>query len=142
MFQVVQQDIQVLLIMSVVPAKVAGVKRIVVVSPPNSSGNIDPLTIVAADLCGATEIYKTGGVQSIAALTYGTRSIKKVNKIVGPGGAFVTLAKYLVSNIVSIDMMAGPTELGIVIDSATDIDVAVWILFHKQNTLQIHFVMH
>ena len=64
-------------------------------------------------------------MQSIAALTYGTRSIKKVNKIVGPGGAFVTLAKYLVSNIVSIDMMAGPTELGIVIDSATDIDVAV-----------------
>ena len=84
-------------IMSVIPAKIAGVKRIVVVSPPNSSGNIDPLTIVAANLCGATEIYKTGGVQSIAALTYGTRSIKKVNKIVGPGGAFVTLAKYLVS---------------------------------------------
>ncbi|WP_428325857.1 histidinol dehydrogenase [Nitrosopumilus sp.] len=111
-------------IMSVIPAKIAGVKRIVVVSPPNSSGNIDPLTIVAADLCGATEIYKTGGVQSIAALTYGTRSIKKVNKIVGPGGAFVTLAKYLVSNTVSIDMMAGPTELGVVIDSATDAEIA------------------
>lgn len=111
-------------IMSVIPAKIAGVQRIVVVSPPNSSGNIDPLTIVAADICGATEIYKTGGAQSIAALTYGTRSIKKVDKIVGPGGAFVTLAKYLVSNGVSIDMMAGPTELGIVIDSAIDVDVA------------------
>ena len=110
-------------IMSVTPAKIAGVKRIVVVSPPNSSGNIDPLTIVAADICGATEIYKTGGVQSIAALTYGTRSIKKVDKIVGPGGAFVTLAKYLVSNTVSIDMMAGPTELGVVIDSATDAEI-------------------
>lgn len=111
-------------IMSVVPAKVAGVKRIVVVSPPNSSGNIDPLTIVAADVCGATEIYKTGGVQSIGALSYGARSIRKVDKIVGPGGAFVTLAKYLVSNSTSIDMMAGPTELGIVIDSATDADLA------------------
>lgn len=111
-------------IMSVVPAKVAGVKRIVVVSPPNSSGNIDPLTIVAADICGATEIYKTGGVQAIAALSYGTRSIKKVDKIVGPGGAFVTLAKYLVSNTTSIDMMAGPTELGMIIDSATDADLA------------------
>ncbi|QDI89128.1 histidinol dehydrogenase [Candidatus Nitrosopumilus sp. SW] len=110
-------------IMSVTPAKIAGVKRIVVVSPPNSSGNIDPLTIVASDICGATEIYKTGGAQSIAALAYGTRSIKKVDKIVGPGGAFVTLAKYLVSNLVSIDMMAGPTELGVVIDSATDADL-------------------
>ena len=83
-----------------------------------------PLTIVAADICGATEIYKTGGVQAIAALSYGTRSIKKVDKIVGPGGAFVTLAKYLVSNITSIDMMAGPTELGIVIDSLLMTDLA------------------
>src|SRR5210317_1994930 len=76
-------------IMSVVPAKIAGVKRIVVVSPPNSNGEIDPLTIVASDICGADEIYKTGGVQSIAALSYGTKSISKVDKIVGPGGAFV-----------------------------------------------------
>ncbi|MCE2505745.1 MAG: histidinol dehydrogenase [Nitrosopumilaceae archaeon] len=111
-------------IMSVIPAKIAGVKRIVVVSPPNSSGNIDPLTIVASDMCGATEIYKTGGAQSIAALAYGTNSIKKVDKIVGPGGAFVTLAKYLVSKIISIDMMAGPTELGVVIDSTTDAEIA------------------
>lgn len=111
-------------IMSVVPAKVAGVKRIAVASPPNSSGEVDPLTIVAADICGATEIYRAGGVQSIGALSFGTRSIKKVDKIVGPGGAFVTLAKYLVSNTTSIDMMAGPTELGIVIDSSTDADLA------------------
>ena len=68
-------------IMSVIPAKVAGVKRIVVVSPPNSNGKIDPLTIVAADICGATEIYKTGGVQAIAALSYGTKSILKVGNI-------------------------------------------------------------
>ena len=81
-------------IMSVIPAKVAGVKRIVVVSPPNSDGKINPLTVVASDICGATEIYKTGGAQAIAALSIGTRSISKVDKIVGPGGSFVTMAKY------------------------------------------------
>ena len=107
-------------IMSVVPATVAGVKRIVVVSPPNTDGKIDPLTIVAANLCGANEIYKTGGVQSIAALSYGTKSILKVDKIVGPGGAFVTTAKYLISNETGIDMLAGPTELGIISDNSTN----------------------
>ncbi len=107
-------------IMSVVPAKVAGVNRIVVVSPPNTSGKIDPLTIVAANLCGANEIYKTGGVQSIAALSYGTKSILKVDKIVGPGGTFVTTAKYLISNETGIDMLAGPTELGIISDNSTN----------------------
>ena len=107
-------------IMSVVPAKIAGVKRIVVVSPPNSSGNIDPLTVVTAQICGADEIYRTGGVQSIAALAYGTKSIQKVDKIVGPGGAFVTAAKSIVSENTSIDMLAGPTELGIVADSSAN----------------------
>lgn len=111
-------------IMSVTPARIAGVKRIVVVSPPDGSGNIDPLTVVASDMCGATEIYRTGGAQSIAALAYGTRSIDRVDKIVGPGGIFVTLAKYIASNVVSIDMMAGPTELGIIVDSTTDMDLA------------------
>ena len=107
-------------IMSVVPAKVAGVKRVVVVSPPNSDGEIDPLTIVAANICGADEIYKTGGIQSIAALSYGTKSISKVDKIVGPGGAFVTAAKYLISNETGIDMLAGPTELGIIADNSAN----------------------
>ena len=107
-------------IMSVIPAKVAGVKRIVVVSPPNSNGKIDPLTIVAADICGATEIYKTGGVQAIGALSYGTKSISKVDKIVGPGGAFVTLAKSLVNDNTGIDMLAGPTELGIIADNSVN----------------------
>ena len=107
-------------IMSVIPAKIAGVKRIVVVSPPNFDGKIDPLTIVTADICGADEIYKTGGVQSIAALSFGTKSIPKVDKIVGPGGAFVTTAKSLVSNQTGIDMLAGPTELGIVADSSAN----------------------
>lgn len=107
-------------IMSVIPAKVAGVKRIVVVSPPNSNGKIDSLTIVAADICGATEIYKTGGVQAIAALSFGTKSISKVDKIVGPGGAFVTLAKSSVSDNTGIDMLAGPTELGIIADNSAN----------------------
>ncbi|MFB5620967.1 MAG: histidinol dehydrogenase, partial [Nitrosopumilus sp.] len=107
-------------IMSVVPAKIAGVKRVVVVSPPNSDGRIDPLTIVSADICGADEIYKTGGVQSIAALSYGTKSILKVDKIVGPGGAFVTTAKSLISDQTGIDMLAGPTELGIIADNSAN----------------------
>ena len=107
-------------IMSIVPAKVAGVKRIVVVSPPNSDGKIDPLTIVAADISGANEIYKTGGVQSIAALSYGTKTIPKVDKIIGPGGSFVTSAKSLVSDKTGIDMLAGPTELGIIADNSAN----------------------
>jgi histidinol dehydrogenase len=107
-------------IMSIVPAKVAGVKRIVVVSPPNSDGKIDPLTIVAANICGANEIYKTGGAQSIAALSYGTKSISPVDKIVGPGGAFVTMAKSLINYQTGIDMLAGPTELGIIADDSAN----------------------
>ena len=106
--------------MSVVPAKTAGVKRIVVVSPPNSAGNIDPLTVVTADICGADEIYKIGGAQSIAALSYGTKTISKVDKIVGPGGSFVTTAKSLISDQTAIDMLAGPTELGIIADNSTN----------------------
>lgn len=107
-------------IMSVVPAKIADVERIVVVSPPNSDGKINPLTVVAADICGATEIYKTGGAQSIAALSYGTKNISKVDKIVGPGGAIVSMAKSLLSGNTGIDMHAGPTELGIVADSSAN----------------------
>ena len=107
-------------IMSVVPAKIAGVKRIVVVSPPSSDGKINPLTLVSADICGADEIYKTGGVQSIGALSYGTKSIPKVDKIVGPGGSFVTTAKSLVSDQTGIDMLAGPTELGIIADNSAN----------------------
>ena len=108
-------------IMSIIPAKVAGVPRIVVVSPPNSDGKIDPLTIVAADICGANEIYKTGGVQAIAALSFGTKTISKVDKIVGPGGSFVTSAKSLISEQTGIDMLAGPTELGIIADNSSNL---------------------
>ncbi len=107
-------------IMSVIPAKIAGVKRIVVVSPPNFDGKIDPLTIVAANLCGANEIYKIGGAQAIAALSFGTKSISKVDKIVGPGGPFVTIAKSMISERTAIDMLAGPTELGIIADATAN----------------------
>ena len=107
-------------VMSVIPAKLASVKRIVVVSPPGRDGKIDPLTIASAKKCGATEIYKVGGAQAIGALAYGTKSIPKVDKIVGPGGKFVSIAKSLVSDQTAIDMVAGPTELGIIADASSD----------------------
>jgi histidinol dehydrogenase len=109
-------------IMSVIPARIAGVKKIIAISPPDKNGNIDPLTLVAADICGVDEFYKAG-VAGIAALAYGTKSIPKVDKIVGPGGLFVTIAKSLVSETVSIDMVAGPTELAIIADSLADPDI-------------------
>ena len=107
-------------VMSIVPAKVAGVKKIVAVSPTDQGGSISPLTLVAADICGVDEFYKISGAQAIAALAYGTKSIPKVDKIVGPGGVFVTLAKSLLADVVSIDMIAGPTELAIIADSSAD----------------------
>ena len=109
-------------IMSVIPAKVAGVKKIIAISPPGKNGDIDPLTLVAADICGVDEFYKAG-VAGIAALAYGTKSVPKVDKIVGPGGLFITIAKNLVSETVSIDMVAGPTELAIIADSFADPNV-------------------
>lgn len=107
-------------VMSVVPARIAGVRRIAVVSPPGPDGKIDPLTVTTARICGATEIYKTGGAQAIAALSIGTKSIPRVDKIVGPGGQFVTHAKYVASRHTPIDMLAGPTELGILADDSAD----------------------
>jgi len=107
-------------IMSIVPAKLAGVKSIIVVTPPNKQGKIDPMVLVAADICGANMIFKVGGAHAIAALAFGTKSIPKVDKIVGPGGAFVTTAKYLVANTASIDMLAGPSELVILADDSAD----------------------
>lgn len=107
-------------VMCAVPAKVAGLKRVVVLSPPRKDGTIDPLTLVAADICRVDEFYKVGGAQGIAALAYGTQSIKPVNKIVGPGGMFVTAAKLIASATVSTDMVAGPTELLIYADASAD----------------------
>jgi histidinol dehydrogenase len=107
-------------VMCVVPAKVAGVKRIVAISPPRKDGTVDSLTLVAADICKVDEFYKVGGAQGIAALAYGTRSIRPVSKIVGPGGMFVTAAKLVASSTVSTDMVAGPTELLIYADATAD----------------------
>jgi len=126
-------------VMSVIPAKIAGVKRIVIVSPPDRDGKIDPLTIVAAKKCGATEIYKIGGAQAIGALAYGTKSIPKVDKIVGPGGKFVSIAKSLVSDQTAIDMVAGPTELGIIADASSDPELIALDLIsqaeHSKDTM-------
>ena len=108
------------MVMCAVPAKVAGVNRIVAISPPLQDGTIDPLTLVSAEICGVNEFYKIGGAQGIAALTFGTQSINKVNKIVGPGGIFVSIAKALASTRVSIDMVAGPTELVVYADAKAD----------------------
>ena len=104
------------LVMTTTPAKVAGVQRVVVFSPPTSKGTINPLTLVAADICEVDEVYRVGGVQAIAALAYGTETIKPVRKIVGPGSKYVTAAKVQVSKDVAIDMPAGPSEILILAD--------------------------
>lgn len=108
------------LIMTVIPAKIAGVPRIVVVSPSDAQGKVNPLVLVAADICGADEVYKVGGAQSIAALAYGTQTIAPVRKIVGPGSKYVTEAKVQVSADVAIDMPAGPSEVLILADDTAD----------------------
>ena len=108
------------LVMTAVPAKTAGVPRIVVCSPPNADGNISPLILVAADICEVDEVYKVGGAQAIAALAYGTATIKPVKKIVGPGNIYVTAAKILVSKDVAIDMPAGPSEVLVIADETAN----------------------
>lgn len=107
-------------LMNALPAKVAGVREIIMVTPPRSDGTILPLVLVAAKEAGVTKIFKVGGVQAIAALAYGTESIPKVDKIVGPGNIYVTIAKRLVFGLVDIDMLAGPSEIVIVADSSAD----------------------
>ncbi len=110
-------------LMTVIPAKVADVPRVVVCTPPAPDGTIPPLTLVAADMAGADEIYKLGGVQAIAAMAFGTESIVPVEKIVGPGNAYVTAAKLLVRNTVEIDFPAGPSEVLIIADETAHPDV-------------------
>lgn len=124
------------LIMCAIPAKVAGVKRITVCSPPTKSGTLDPLTFIAADLCDVNEIYKVGGAQSIAAMAYGTETIRPVSKIVGPGGSFVTIAKTLASSRVSIDMLAGPTELIVFADASAHVrSIALDIISQAEHSM-------
>lgn len=107
-------------LMNIVPAKVAGVSRIIMTTPPGRDGKVNPSTLVAAREAGADEIYKAGGAQAIGALAYGTKSIPKVDKIVGPGNIFVALAKKAVYGYVSIDSVAGPSEILVLADETAN----------------------
>lgn len=107
-------------LMNIVPAQVAGVPRIVMTTPPGADGRVTPATLVAAHLAGATEVYKAGGAQAIAALAYGTESIRKVAKICGPGNIYVALAKKAVYGHVSIDSIAGPSEILVLADESAN----------------------
>lgn len=109
-------------LMNVVPAKVAGVKRIVMVSPPDTDGKLPAAVLVAAKEAGAVEIYKAGGAQAVAALAYGTETIQAVDKITGPGNIYVALAKREVFGDVDIDMIAGPSEIAILADETARAD--------------------
>jgi len=111
-------------LMDAIPAKIAGVREVVMVTPPMKNGKVNPVILAAARVAGVTKIYKVGGAQAIAALAYGTESIPKVDKIVGPGNAFVAEAKKQVYGEVSIDMIAGPSEILIVADGNTNPDHA------------------
>ena len=103
-------------LMDAIPAKIAGCKQVVMVSPPDKNGKINPVILASAYIAGVDKIFKVGGAQAIAALAYGTESIPKVDKIVGPGNAFVATAKRKVFGLVSIDMIAGPSEIMVVAD--------------------------
>lgn len=105
-------------LMNALPAAVAGVSEVVMVSPPLKDGSLLPEVLVAAAECGVTEIYKVGGAQAVAALAYGTETIARVDKITGPGNIFVTLAKKMVYGTVDIDMLAGPSEILILADDS------------------------
>ncbi len=107
-------------LMNIIPAEVAGVEKIVMVTPPGKDGRVNPVTLIAAHLAGATEVYKVGGAQAIAALAFGTKSIPRVNKIVGPGNIFVALAKKTVYGHVSIDSIAGPSEILVLADETAN----------------------
>jgi histidinol dehydrogenase len=107
-------------LMNAIPAQIAGVKEIVITTPPGKDGKINPAILVAARIAGVHEIYKVGGAQAIAALTYGTEQIAPVDKIVGPGNIYVALAKREVFGLVDIDMVAGPSEIVVLADETAD----------------------
>lgn len=121
-------------LMNVLPAKVAGVSRIIMTTPPGRDGKVNPGTLVAADIAGVDEIYKAGGAQAIAAMAYGTDSIPKVDKITGPGNIFVALAKKACFGFVSIDSIAGPSEILVLADeTATPRFVAADLLSQAEH---------
>lgn len=110
-------------LMTIIPAKVAGVKDVAMCTPPGPDGKVNPLTLAAAKVAGADRIYRLGGVQAVAALAYGTESVKPVDKIVGPGNVFVTTAKMLIRTHAEIDFPAGPSEILIIADETADPDL-------------------
>lgn len=121
-------------LMCIIPAQVAGVKRIVMMTPAGADGKVAPCTLVAAKITGITEIYKVGGAQAVAALAFGTDTIPKVDKIVGPGNIFVALAKKAVFGYVSIDSVAGPSEILVIADeSANPKNVAADLLSQAEH---------
>ena len=121
-------------LMTLTLAKVAGVKELVACSPAGADGKVNPYILYSLDLAGATEIYRVGGVQAIGAMAYGTKSIPKVKKIVGPGGPYVTAAKRQVYGDVALDMVAGPSEIGILCDaSANPVYVAADLLSQAEH---------
>ncbi|MBQ8371977.1 MAG: histidinol dehydrogenase [Clostridia bacterium] len=121
-------------LMDAIPAKIAGCPRVVMVSPPDREGRINPVILAAAHVAGVDEIYKVGGAQAIAALAYGTESIPKTDKIVGPGNAYVAEAKKQVFGVVSIDMIAGPSEIMIVADKTNRAkDIAADLLSQAEH---------
>lgn len=116
-------------LMTAIPAKIAGVSKTVMVSPPSKEGKINPVLLVAAKICEVDEIYKVGGAHAVAALAYGTRQIPKVYKVVGPGNSYVTLAKKYLYGTIDIDSLAGPSEVMIVADETVSLNYVVTDLF-------------
>nr|WP_326166166.1 histidinol dehydrogenase [uncultured Oscillibacter sp.] len=108
------------ILMNVIPARIAGVRDIVLVTPPREDGSVSPEALAAAELAGAGRVFKLGGAQAVAALAYGTQSVPRVDKIVGPGGVFVATAKRKVFGQVAIDMIAGPSEILVLADGGSD----------------------
>ena len=120
--------------MNAIPAVLAGVKEVIMVTPARSGEEIEPILSVAADICGVSKIYKIGGIQAVAALAYGTETVTPVDKIVGPGNAYVAAAKALVYGDVGIDMIAGPSEVAIIADdSANPVYVAADLIAQAEH---------
>lgn len=129
-------------LMNAIPAKIAGVKKIVLVTPPLKDGSVNPAILAAANVAGVDEIYRVGGAQAVAALAYGTESVPKVDKIVGPGNIYVAAAKRLVYGKVDIDMIAGPSDVLIVADStANPVTLAADMLAQAEHDVNAQAIL-
>lgn len=129
-------------LMNAVPAKIAGVKKIVLVTPPLQDGSVNPAILAAAKVAGVDEIYRVGGAQAVAALAYGTESVPKVDKIVGPGNIYVAAAKRLVYGKVDIDMIAGPSDILIVADeTANPVTLAADMLAQSEHDINAQAIL-